>query len=334
MRREYTVATTSMRPAVSICGCTEATRTSAGSVSSNRLNRSVHENARRSMRTLASRAAACSCDTSSAFNCCRIAIACWRRPLACASPRLGPARELGIAPVEGQDLRDVEGGEGGHDQHRGRDAQAYRPIVVERPRREVGAQHRYAALRSRSRMPTSGASASSTSGRRADAIEQRRRRARIDRLDLEAEPLLQVAAQAAGAAVAHAVASDPAAREQHPREAGAFQAILVVHRRLVHHVGQRPFRLLGAVAEEDAGRRRASPPAWCRWAWHAPAASRRRARSGSASTPLMTLKVARSTSPACSPAAAHTASYCAMTSLPGDGDDELAAALGRHAAGR
>ena len=52
-------------------------------------------------------------------------------------------------------------------------------------------------------------------------------------------------------------ASPRAARQQHAREAGAAQAILVVHRRLVHEVGERAVGVGGAVAEEDQRARRA-----------------------------------------------------------------------------
>ena len=59
MRCENTEICTSRRPSSSLCGVTPAMRTSGGSVAWNWLSSSVHENVRRSISALASRAAAC-----------------------------------------------------------------------------------------------------------------------------------------------------------------------------------------------------------------------------------------------------------------------------------
>ena len=88
-----------------------------------------------------------------------------------------------------------------------------------------------------------------------------------------------------------------------------------------------------AVAEEDHVAVRAAPPASRSSASDARAASRPPARLPPASTPLMMLNVARSTRPACTPACAHAASYCATMSRARHRDDELLAAFGRLAPG-
>ena len=77
--------------------------------------------------------------------------------------------------------------------------------------------------------------------------------ARIDGLDRRPQPLLEAAAQLVD--VARLLrAGRRGAGQQHAREAAALQPILVVHRRLVHEVGQRAVGVGGAVPEEDQRR--------------------------------------------------------------------------------
>ena len=110
---------------------------------------------------------------------------------------------------------------------------------------------------------------------------------RIDRLDRRAEPLLEAAAQSAR----RRRPSRPPTRRRRGARARSRrpQAILVVHRRLVHEIGERPVGVGGAVAEEDHVRRRAGSRSTRSRSRRSRAASRRRAAMP-ASTALTTLK--------------------------------------------
>ena len=115
-----------------------------------------------------------------------------------------------------------------------------------------------ATARSRSSMPTGAASASSSSALAADPVAQRRGGAEVERLDARR----RAAPRCRGAAArpAPAPASDAPASTTRAKAAAA-QPILVIHRRLVHEVGEVALAADGAVAEEHQVLRRARPRA-------------------------------------------------------------------------
>ena len=90
---------------------------------------------------------------------------------------------------------------------------------------------------------------------------KRRGAARIDRIDLGAEPLLERAAQIVGV-LARLCGRRSGASEHDAAEPGSAQPIFVVHRRLVDHVGEAGFSLGGAVPEKHQMTRRAESPSW------------------------------------------------------------------------
>ena len=75
-----------------------------------------------------------------------------------------------------------------------------------------------------------------------------------------------------------------------------------------------------------SGARRAGSPSWRSRGVTCTSSQSPAGRRRPASTALMTLKVARSTMPACAPAAAQTSSYCLDDVAPRQHDDELTAA--------
>ncbi len=149
-----------------------------------------------------------------------------------------------------------------HEQGGDEQPELHRAFVVERPRREVGADHAGTAsgLRLAQQEPDERRERVQKRRRRRDAIGQRRSRARIDGVDGRGEPLLETAPHLIDVG---GVADARAAGQQHAREAAAAQPILVVHRGLMDEIGQRAVGVGRAVAEEDqvrsAQRSRATP---------------------------------------------------------------------------
>src|SRR5688572_29358590 len=81
---------------------------------------------------------------------------------------------------------------------------------------------------------------------RADAILQRGKAPQIDGLDLDSDSLLEIPPQRIATTRYGRSAGEP-----DPAESRTLQAILVIHRGLVHYVGQRAFRILALVTEVD-----------------------------------------------------------------------------------
>ena len=172
---------------------------------------------------------------------------------------------------------------------------------AERPRgsrarcRKAGSKGCYAAsvaaFRSRSSMPTSGASTSSRSSGGVDPILQASRAARIHRFHGHVQALFESSPHVLGAA-----RQPRAAGDHHAGKAAAIEAIFVIHRRLMNQVRERPFGF-AAIAEKQQrvvahdGQREIG----ARHVHQQPvAARRRRARR----MLLMTPNVERSTRPA------------------------------------
>ena len=183
--RAMTLMVSTMPRSRSTRGRTDVMRTSSGSVVSKRLNSSVHENVRRSIRSLACRASAAAKST-----CLRIDAGAQPRPPACAGRPRAPRRATPASPAA---CRCASSGRTRDDVERASprataSATAIEPevddaLVVERPRREVGPDHAGTSARPRSSRPTSGASVSSSAGAAAMRSVSVDRRARIDRLD-------------------------------------------------------------------------------------------------------------------------------------------------------
>ena len=249
-------ATTAMvmmrRPSWSTDGRTAAIRTPAGNVASKRLNSSVHENTRRSISAFASCAAAATAASRAWSTLPRAAFAFCRRARALASARSAApptaacrresaTRRVTLSTVDGEH-------EDGDDGQRQRD----RALVVEGARGEVGSQHH--AVRSRSSRPTTGASVSSSAGLapirsarvtagRGSIISTRvpSRASSWRRTSVDVERREVGRRRGAGAA---------GAGENRAREPSAAQPVLVVHRRLVHDVGEAAVALRTAVPVE------------------------------------------------------------------------------------
>ena len=109
------------------------------------------------------------------------------------------------------------------------------------------------------------------------------------------------------------VGPDHGRRRARPSEAAAAETVFVIHRGLVHEVGQIADAAGAPVPGRRSRDRRGPPPGW-----RSPAAmltsSQSPVSARSASTALTWLKLAMSTRPACTPAASQTRSYSWITS--------------------
>ena len=198
-----------------------------------------------------------------------------------------------------------------------------RPFVVERPRRKIRAQHlghplaQNDADRRRETVEQFGC--------RGDAVPQRHRAAEIQRIDPRAQTRLEFAPQPVG----HIRPTQRRARKHDAGEPSAAQPILVVHRRLMHEIGQ-VVVFLDAVVRKKSASRRGRPPWCCNRRRYARGASRlpARLRPSMASTALIRLTVARSTIPGVR-AGRFARAFVAFDDVAArDGDHILAAALG------
>ena len=99
---------------------------------------------------------------------------------------------------------------------------------------------------------------SSSAGAADDAIGERGRGPRIDGLDRRCRGAPRRLRRSCVDVAACAAADRRGAGQHHAREAAAAQPILVVHRRLVHEIGERAFgvRPRGCGRRSDAAPRR------------------------------------------------------------------------------
>ena len=234
-----------MRRSRSSEGRTDVMRTSGGSVVSSRLNSSVHENVRRSIRSLAWRASTeadvdlLGVDARPQFR--------GGRPDV-GGPRLvarGLSRELRVAPGVPQHARHVEDRRrDGHDRE-DRQPRADGALVVERPGGQIGPDHA-AASRPRTSSPTSGASVSRSAGaavmRSASVAASRGSTVTtaVPSRSWRLEPISSTSPLRGRCSGQHDAAE--------PR---ALQPIFVIHRRLMHQIGERALAVGAAAAKEN-----------------------------------------------------------------------------------
>ena len=200
------------------------------------------------MMAFASRAAFATTCSSCGSICARIRAASARSRAASRSASaarapsvdwLAPSRTIWI-PLNSRQANDDGDGQAEHDVNSAH--------VIERAGGEVGAQHQelMTSTRVRSSMPASGDSTSISSD--VAVMRSGSAAAAVGSIDSTAVPSRS---SRLSSQLVHGAGDTVASAEQHTRETLSREAVLVIHRRLMHHVGQRFFVFLRTVAEED-----------------------------------------------------------------------------------